>query len=146
MIFRSIKLALTVFLFSYFSYVYSAGGVAQSLSKDNSRVYIVNPKNNDVVKNPVTVIFGLDNMEISPAGVKKKFAGHHHLLIDVKKLPDLAKPIPADENHMHFGKGQTSVVIELEKGTHTLQLLMGDYVHIPHNKPVYSEKITINVK
>ena len=146
MIFRSIKLALTVFLFSYFSYVYSAGGVAQSLSKDNSRVYIVSPKNNDIVENPITVIFGLDNMEISPAGIKKKFAGHHHLLIDVKMLPDLSMPIPADENHMHFGKGQTSVVIELEKGMHTLQLLMGDYVHIPHNKPVYSEKITINVQ
>tara|TARA_B100001564_G_scaffold253702_1_gene215801 strand:- start:32 stop:472 length:441 start_codon:yes stop_codon:yes gene_type:complete len=146
MIFRSIKLALTVFLSSYFSYAYSADGVAQSLSKDDSRVYIVSPKNNDIVENPITVIFGLDNMEISPAGIKKKFSGHHHLLIDVKTLPDLSMPIPADENHMHFGKGQTSVVIELKKGIHTLQLLMGDYVHIPHNKPVYSEKIIINVQ
>ena len=146
MIFRSIKLALTVFLLSYFSYAYSADEVAQSLSKDDSRVYIVSPKNNDIVENPITVIFGLDNMEISPAGIKKKFSGHHHLLIDVKTLPDLSMPIPADENHMHFGKGQTSVVIELKKGIHTLQLLMGDYVHIPHNKPVYSEKIIINVQ
>ena len=146
MIFRFIKPILIVFVLSPVNYVYTAGGVAQSVSKNDARVYIISPKNNDIVENPVAVLFGLDNMEISPAGINKKFTGHHHLLIDVEKLPQLSKPIPSDKNHMHFGKGQSSVVIELEKGVHTLQLLMGDYVHIPHNKPIYSEKIIITVQ
>ena len=74
------------------------------------------------------------------------YSGHHHLLIDVKKLPDLSKPIPADKNHLHFGKGQSKTSINLKKGQHTLQLLLGDYAHIPHERAVISDKITILVK
>ena len=85
-------------------------------------------------------------MTVSPAGIKKKLSGHHHLLIDVKTLPDLTKPIPSDKNHIHFGKGQKSTIINLESGAHTLQLLFADYLHIPHDKPLISKNITIMVE
>ena len=78
-------------------------------------------------ENPITVKFGITDMEILPAGIKKEYSGHHHLLIDVEDLPDFSKPIPADKNHIHFGNGQTEVTIHLDQGTHTLQLSL---IHI----------------
>ena len=122
--------------------VHSAGGV----SKSNAKVFIISPENNSTVTNPVKIVFGASGMKIVPAGVNENLSGHHHLLIDVKELPDLSKPIPSDKNYLHFGKGQKSAEIQLEKGVHTLQLLLGDHMHIPHADPIYSEKIIITVK
>ena len=126
--------------------LFAAGGVKKSLSRENAEVFIIEPKKGQVVKNPVTVIFGISNMTLSPAGIKKKYSGHHHLLINVDKLPDLSKPIPADKNHIHFGIGQSKTTINLEKGEHTLQLLLGDYTHVPHDRALFSDKITIIVE
>jgi hypothetical protein len=91
------------------------------------------------------VWFGLRNSGIAPAGVEKANTGHHHLIIDAP-LPPFDQEIPSDKNHLHFGAGQSEAVIELPPGKHTLQLLLGDHLHIPHNPPVYSRKITIYVK
>ena len=55
-------------------------------------------------------------------------------------------PIPADDNYRHFGKGQTETMVELAPGKHTLQLLMGNFIHVPHADPVASEVIEITVK
>ncbi len=85
-------------------------------------------------------------MGIAPAGIDKEKTGHHHLLVDVDSLPALDKPVPADDNHRHFGGGQTEALITLSPGKHTLQLLLGDKTHIPHDPAVLSEKITIMVK
>jgi hypothetical protein len=71
--------------------------------------------------------------------------GHHHLIIDAP-LPAMDDPIPADDNHKHFGGGQTETTIELPPGEHTLQLLLGDLNHVPHDPPVISDRITITVK
>ena len=117
-----------------------------SLSSNDATVYIIEPKNNQNVTNPVKIKFGIQGMSLSPAGINKELSGHHHLLIDVDNLPDLKKPIPSNKNHLHFGKGQTETIINLKKGKHTLQLLLGDYLHIPHKDPVYSQKITIYVE
>jgi hypothetical protein len=109
-------------------------------------VYIGWPNDGEVINSrSVRVWFGLRNMGVAPAGVDKPNTGHHHLLIDTD-LPPFDEPIPSDRNHVHFGGGQTEAVIELPAGTHTLQLIMGDKDHIPHNPPVYSEKITITVR
>jgi hypothetical protein len=91
------------------------------------------------------VWFGLRYMGVAPRGVKFPNTGHHHLLIDVD-LPPMDQEIPSDRNHLHYGAGETETMIELPPGKHTLQLLMGDDKHIPHNPPVYSKKITIYVK
>jgi hypothetical protein len=110
--------------------------------------YIISPADGATVKSPVTVVFGLKGMGVAPAGVEKAKTGHHHLLIDTD-LPsgdDLDLPIDADEHHVHFGGGQTETTVELSPGKHTLQLLMGDANHVPHNPPLASKKITITVE
>jgi len=97
------------------------------------------------VLSPKPVIrFGLSNMGVAPAGIEKPNTGHHHLMIDTK-LPDLNEPIPSDFNHLHFGAGQTETTISLPLGYHTLQLLLGDENHIPHNPPVMSKPIRVLV-
>ena len=118
---------------------------AQSPAPDGAKVYFIEPKDGAEVSNPVSVKFGLSGMGVAPAGVEKAKTGHHHLLIDVNKV-DLDNPLPADDNHKHFGGGQTETSITLAPGQHTLQLLLGDHNHIPHKPPVMSEKITITVK
>ena len=143
---KVLKFIIIAFLISPFDSLFGAGGATKSISRDNAQVFIINPIDNAIVENPITITFGISNMELSPAGIKKAFSGHHHLLIDVKTLPDLSKPIPSNKNHIHFGNGQNRTQIILDKGIHTLQLLLGDHLHIPHINPVVSEKITIIVK
>ena len=115
-------------------------------SNQTKELFFISPKNGDKVIIPFTVKFGLKGMEIVPAGVNKPMSGHHHLLININKLPDMKMPIPSDSNHLHFGKGQTETLIELPKGKHTLQLLLGNHLHIPHDIPMLSEKIEIIVR
>lgn len=112
----------------------------------DAEVYFIFPKDGAEVSSPVHVKFGLRGMGVAPAGVKHDNTGHHHLLVDVDELPDMSMPIPADDNHIHFGGGQTETKVDLPPGEHTLQLLLGDMTHIPHDPPVMSKKITITVK
>lgn len=107
--------------------------------------YIIEPANGAVVSSPVRVVFGLRGIGVAPAGVPRTDAGHHHLLVDTG-LPQAGVPIPNDATHRHFGGGQTETMIELEPGTHTLQLLLGDEIHVPHAPPITSEQITIEVR
>jgi len=119
---------------------------ARTPSPMGANVYILAPQDGEVVSSPVTVKFGLQGMGVAPAGVAKDNTGHHHLLIDVDGPPALDAPLPADDHHKHFGGGQTQTTLELSPGVHTLQLIMGDSSHIPHDPPVISERITITVK
>ena len=121
-------------------------GNASLIADEAPRAYIISPVDGATVSSPVKVVFGLSGMGVAPAGVDKQGTGHHHLLIDVAGLPDLKLPVPADANHKHFGGGQTETTIELAPGVHTLQLLLGDKFHIPHDTPVTSKKITITVE
>lgn len=113
-----------------------------------AEAYIISPADGATVKSPVTVLFGLKGMGVAPAGVEKPKTGHHHLLIDVDAPTGeaLNDPLPADDNHIHFGGGQTQTTIDLKPGKHTLQLIMGDAGHVPHAKPLVSKKITITVE
>lgn len=114
-------------------------------SPDKAILYIVSPSDGATVSSPVTVVFGLKGMGVAPAGTEKENTGHHHLIIDAP-LPALDDPIPADDNHKHFGGGQTETTIELPPGEHTLQLLLADQNHVPHDPPVTSDRITITVE
>jgi Domain of unknown function (DUF4399) len=110
-------------------------------------VFFTNLRDGDTVSSPVTLKFGIAGMSIVPAGEEKPQSGHHHLIIDDEVAgPALALPILADERHLHFGKGQTEATVTLPKGPHTLQLLLGDWSHVPHNPPVMSERIKITVQ
>lgn len=108
-------------------------------------LYFITPESGSSVGGDVVVRFGLRGMGVAPAGINLEGTGHHHLLIDLDALPALDKPIPADAQHVHFGKGQTETRVSLPPGEHTLQLLLGDYLHRPHQPPVVSEKIRITV-
>ena len=109
-------------------------------------IYINSPRNGEIVSNPVRVVFGLKNMGVAPAGSKINNTGHHHLLVNLDKLPDLTIPLPSNENLIHFGMGQTETEIILKKGINTLQLILGNYMHTPHQPPLISKKIKIIVK
>ena len=117
----------------------------RTAAPDGALTYFLSPADGATVSSPVTIRFGLRGMGVAPAGVTTPNTGHHHLLIDVATPPPDNLPIPNDANHRHFGLGQTEAELMLEPGQHTLQLVLGDALHIPHQPPVRSEKITITV-
>jgi hypothetical protein len=123
----------------------AAAQLARTPSPPGAEAYFISPKDGETASGPVTVKFGLKGMGVAPAGVAFENTGHHHLIID-SELPPLDKPIPADARHVHFGKGQTETTVTLAPGKHTLQLLLGDQLHVPHEPAVKSKKITITVK
>jgi hypothetical protein len=151
-IYKSIYVVFTLAL----SQMATAGsaGVKESDVMPNSRaaegaaVYVIHPLDGQVLnaKKPIQVSFGLRGMGVAPAGVVVEKTGHHHLLIDQRELPDLTMPLPASAQLIHFGGGQTQTEIRLAPGSHTLQLVLGNQYHIPHNPPLISKKITIIVE
>jgi Domain of unknown function (DUF4399) len=124
----------------------AASALAREPSPPGAEVYIVSPKDGAKVKSPVTVVFGLKVMGIAPAGIKFDNTGHHHLLIDSDVPADLSQPLAANEKSVHFGKGQTETSLTLPPGKHTLQLVLADLTHTPHDPAVISKKITITVE
>ena len=124
----------------------SAQMPALTAAPTGARVYIISPANGATVSSPVKVIFGLAGMGVAPAGVQSENTGHHHLLVDADIPKDTSLPLPSNDNFRHFGKGQTEASIELTPGTHTLQLVLGDYLHRPLDPVLASQKITITVK
>jgi hypothetical protein len=137
----------TLALLAVFAAVGLTPVAAQTPSPAGAKVYFINLKDGDTVSSPFLVQFGLSGMGVAPAGVEKPNTGHHHLLIDTTMTAEQMKePLPADDTHKHFGGGQTEAMVTLPEGKHTLQLLLGDWTHIPHVPPVMSETITITVR
>ena len=120
--------------------------VPQLPAPEGAQVYFITPQDGASVGQTFTVRFGLKGMGVAPAGVDVPATGHHHLLVDVATQPLLDAPLPASEQILHFGKGQTETELTLPPGTHTLQLLIGDKHHVPMEPPVISEKISITVQ
>lgn len=158
-----IVIAVAVIAFLAYNYFQTDGGQESAISDDaksdlirqselistaaeDAAVFIMEPGDGATVTSPVTIKFGLTNMQIAPAGDNIENSGHHHLLIDLSELPDMTVPLPASEQIVHFGKGQTETTIELSPGSHSLQLLLGNYLHIPHDQAVISKKIMITVE
>jgi hypothetical protein len=118
--------------------------LADTAAPEGARVYIISPANGETVPQTFTVRFGLSGMGVAPAGTDREGTGHHHLLIDREELPPAG--LPMDASVQHFGGGQTEVELTLEPGEHSLQLLLGDMQHVPHEPAVLSEKILIRVE
>jgi hypothetical protein len=125
--------------------VLAQGMTERVAAPEGAEVYIISPSDGAEVRNPVTVRFGLRGMGVAPAGVEFPNTGHHHLVIDTD-LPPANQPLPNDEHHRHFGGGQTEVTLELAPGSHSLQLVLADHRHIPHDPAIVSERITVTVK
>jgi hypothetical protein len=123
----------------------AGNALPRSASPAGAKAYIISPSDGASIKGPVTVVFGLAGMGVAPAGVQMENTGHHHLLVDADLPKDLGVPLPANDNIRHFGKGQTEATLTLPPGKHTLQLVLGDHLHIPFNPVVASQKITITV-
>lgn len=123
----------------------TAAPLPRSAAPAGAKVEILSPRDGDLVTSPVKVVFGLEGMTVAPAGDPTPNSGHHHLLVDVT-LPDLSLPIPKDDQHLHFGQAQTEAELTLAPGQHTLQLLLGDTNHVPHDPPLVSTPITITVQ
>jgi hypothetical protein len=121
-----------------------ASAIKQSISPSTANLYIISPQDGDTVKSTFTVTFGLQGMGVAPAGVERKHTGHHHLLVDKDTLPAFNQPMGGEV--IHFGNGQTQTTLTLPKGKHTLQLILGDHHHVPHQPAVISKKITITVE
>jgi hypothetical protein len=121
--------------------------LGETAAPPNAAVYIISPKDGDTVTGPFKVQFGLSGMGVAPAGADKSNTGHHHLIIDTALTPEeLKAPIASDAKHVHFGGGQTEATVTLPPGQHTLQLVLGDWTHIPFSPPVMSPVITVTVK
>jgi Domain of unknown function (DUF4399) len=119
--------------------------IARTPRPAEAKLYIISPQNGETVASPVTVRFGLVGMGVAPAGVASPNTGHHHLIVDAP-VPPFDAPLPKDDKHFHFGAGQTETSVALAPGKHTLQLVLADKDHVPHEPPLVSEPITITVK
>lgn len=140
---------LGIWIALVFSVVFMASPVIASeisTAPENAKAYLIEPHDGQTVAGEFLAKFGLSGMGVAPAGVDAQNTGHHHLLIDLETLPDLSQPLAASDQIKHFGGGQTETTLSLPPGSHTLQLLLGNYQHIPHDHPVLSEKIQINVR
>lgn len=151
---RAIRL-VAMFAFAAAAVVaWAPGAMAQGTpSPEGAELYFVAPEDGATVTSPVTIRFGLRGMGVAPAGTEAEATGHHHLLVDRPPFgegefgdEEAMLALPADDNHIHFGGGQTETTLELPPGAHTLQLVLGDHAHVPHDPPVTSEVITVTVE
>jgi hypothetical protein len=140
---RRVSLALVMMLSAV---TFASAG--ETPAPDGAKVYFIGLNDGDTVKSPLLIRYGLSGMGIAPAGTEAPNTGHHHLLIDAEPLTGdaLNEAIPMDDHHVHYGKGQTEASVALTPGKHTLQLVLGDWSHIPHKTPVMSDRITVTVE
>lgn len=127
------------------SSVLAVAQIKRTPSPAGAEVYFIAPQDGAVLSGPISVKFGLKGMGIAPAGIAFDNTGHHHLIVDAP-TPALDTLIPADANHIHFGKGQTETTLNLPPGKHTLQLVLADQLHVPHQPAVVSKVITVTVQ
>lgn len=106
--------------------------------------YIVAPADGATVSSPFKVQFGVKGMTVAPAGTLSEGTGHYHLLINTKVIPK-GEVIPADEKHLHFGKGQTETEVKLDPGTYKLTVLFADGLHKSYGDGM-SASINVTVK
>tara|TARA_X000001036_G_C20137219_1_gene585834 strand:- start:13 stop:429 length:417 start_codon:yes stop_codon:yes gene_type:complete len=132
--------------FIYIIVLFAVSGIATSDHHEKPSIKLMGIEDGKKYTSPIKLDFVVKNMKVNKAGIKEKNSGHHHLLINLEKLPDLTKPLPMTKNIIHYGKGQISAIVELEKGKNTIQLLFADYSHTPHKIPLITKKITIFIE
>lgn len=111
--------------------------------KEPTQVEFSNLRDGDRLRSPFLVEFAVRGMGVVPAGRAQAGTGHHHLLVNTALPIHVGDKIPFSDTHKHFGKGQTSAVLDLPAGKHSLRLLFADHDHRPYF--VYSREITVEV-
>ena len=110
-----------------------------------SMVFFEAPQDGAKVSSKFTVKMGVMGYVVKPAGDKTPKSGHHHLLIDSDPIPEGSAIPMGSPKHLHFGKGQTEVEVELVPGTHKLQLQFADANHISMGEKM-SATISVTVE
>lgn len=108
---------------------------------EGARVFFANLKDGQTVTSPVTIEFGVEGMEVNPAGEIVKGTGHHHILIG-EEFTEKGVVVPADDHHIHFGDGSTSTILELEPGAYMLSLQFANGIHQSYGKQMSA---TVNI-
>lgn len=111
---------------------------------EGHRVFFISPTQGTTLKSPIQISMGIDGMEVEPAGAINEGKGHHHLIINGSYI-EKGKVIPFDEQHIHFGKGQTDTLLALAPGKYSLTLQFADGAHQSYGQPL-SETIEITVE
>lgn len=111
---------------------------------EGARVFFANLTEGQEVTSPVKVEFGIEGMEVEPAGEANYGKGHHHIIIN-KTYIEKGTPVPTDEQHIHYGKGQTETELTLEPGDYTLTMQFANGYHMSYGEPL-SATVHIKVK
>lgn len=110
---------------------------------EGAKVMFVEPADGAKVKSPLKIVFGAENLTVEAAGEVHEGGGHHHLIIDAGVI-DPGTAVPKDEKHIHYGKGQTEVEVELAPGEHTLTMQFADGMHRSYGEPLSASiKVTV---
>ena len=118
-------------------------GAAAEL-KEGQRVYFIQPQDGAELESPVVVEFGVEGMEVEPAGALSKDKGHHHVIINSGFIPK-GEVVPNNETNIHYGGGQLSDTLDLEPGDYTLTMQFADGLHNSYGEQM-SSTINITVK
>jgi len=118
-------------------------GIAFAASAQQS-VSFVEPADGATVTSPFKVKFAVNGMDVKPAGDMSANTGHHHLFINAESMKS-GEVIPVDEQHMHFGKGQTETEVKLPPGQYKLTMQFANGAHQSYGEGL-SKTIHITVK
>ncbi len=111
---------------------------------EGAKVFFANIQDGDVVTSPLKIEFGVEGMEVEPAGELHQGMGHHHLLINGQPLAS-GTVVPADSVNIHYGKGQIETEIELTPGEYKLVMQFADGYHQSYGEQM-SSTITVMVE
>ncbi len=115
-------------------------------SQNEAGVFFENLENNQEVTSPLMIKFGVKGKTVRPAleDTTDQTSGHHHILIDNPYgFVEKGMPVPMDARHIHYGKGESSAILDLPEGVHTLSLQFADGAHVSYGKEMAA---TITVK
>lgn len=111
---------------------------------EGAKVFFANLEDGATVTSPVKVEFGVEGMEVEPAGILNEGKGHHHIIINGSHI-ERGTGVPADSLNIHYGGGQTETELELPAGTHTLTMQFADGLHQSYGEQM-SATISITVE
>jgi len=116
----------------------------EDMDATTGRVFFANLSDGDTVSNPVYIEYGVEGMEVRPAGEIVEGTGHHHLLIGNAFLAK-GEVVPADSVNIHYGGGQTSDTVTLPMGEVRLGMQFANGVHASYGRDM-SASIKVFVK